>query len=295
MKTGIALRILSFLRPPSLKPVWSFTASGVLWRLFPANSGELIGESRDQEKKVASFFAIDGKSGKCLWEGVKLDEPWWIGIEDVTAGVLLLHKFGSPDMPGHLGIIGVDLRQGNVIWTNNELTFWFAHEKSVFAQRMAFEKRKVYEIDALSGKVLREIQPEEESELLRRREEALRESGSDLLFPEKGELGRREPTISEILSRVTRTPPDVSGLEYLRVNDFVVLNYHVPSKERGPEQVQFDNHLCIYEMNRDRILYSDCISHNVPAIVPDSFFVRGGKVLYIKDQRTLTAVQLIEE
>ncbi len=295
MKRGIVLKVLSFFRRPSLQPTWTFTAPGVLWRLFPAKSGELIGESRDQEKKLASFFALDSRTGDRLWEGLTLDEPWWVGIEDVTEGVLVLHKFGSPDMPGHRGIIGVDLRRGRAIWTNDELTFWFAYKQSIYAHKLAFERNQVYEIDALSGRLTREIASEEERALLKKKEEALIESGKDLLFPDKGIPAQVEPAILNVLAREIGSPDRFHDSECLVLGNVLVMNYHLRSKRSGAESILFDNHLIILDANRGRMLFSDCINRDSAAVVPDSFFVRKGMLLYVKDQKTLTAIMLPQE
>ncbi len=294
-KTEIELSILSFLRQPSLKPAWTYIAPGTIWRLFPAATGELIGESRNQEKKVASFFAIDGRTGNRIWEGLTLDEPWWVGIEDVADGVLLLHKFGTPDMPGHLGIVGVDLQTGRTIWSNDQLTYWFAHERKLYAHRMSFEGRKFCEIDLVSGRIVREIRPEEEPEVLGKREMILKAGDNDLLFPEKGEWGKLDPEIAGTVVRAFPGLDHPSDPEFLVFNRMLVVNYHGPSKDTTPENHFLDNHLRIFDIGKSRLLYSDRLSHNVPAVVPDSFFIGHGMLYYVKDQQVLTAVNLLLE
>lgn len=294
MTTGIELKILSFFHRPSLKPAWTFTVPGVLWRLFPAKSGEIVGESRDQGKKQASFFALDSRTGKPLWENLVLDEPWWIGIEDVAEGVLLLHKFSSPDMPGHRGMIGVDLQKGVRLWSNDELTFWFVHQQSIFAHRMMFEKRVVCELDIRSGQILREIGEDSETEVMKKREATLGLLQEEIHFPEKGEMELLDPAISKKISRELSGWGGIFGFEYVMSNGFLAMNFHVPSTASSVEKPLLDNHFSIFDLNRGKVLFTDCINHNSPALVPDSFFVRKGVAYYVKDQRTLTAINLFQ-
>jgi len=58
----------SIFRSDRLSPEWTYTADGMLWRLFCARGGRLVGECRDQEKKTATFFcwtsAPDYRCGK---------------------------------------------------------------------------------------------------------------------------------------------------------------------------------------------------------------------------------------
>ena len=286
------MKIFSLFSRPSLKPSWAFTPRGTIWRLFAATSGELIIEARDQDAKRTAFLALDGDTGIPCWQDLVLDEPWWIGIEDVSGGVLLLHKFASPDMPQHQGIIAIELRTGKVLWSNNELIYWFAHENSVFAHRMMFDKRIVSELDLQTGQSIREFGEDFESSLFQRREEAAQANQNRLQFPEMAEFEDVDPRISGIMKREIPTAEIQGNIEYAVINNVVLVNYYVPSRESGDEGPSLDNHFKILDIDNKRVLFSDTIFHNARAAVPDSFFVRNGMVYYIKDQKTLTAIRL---
>jgi len=102
-----------------------------------------VGEARDQDQKLVSFFALNAQSGVPLWRDLRLDEPWWAGIEAASDGVVLLHRFATPDMPQHKGILALDLKSGAQLWENRDVTFWFIRDGSVVAHRAVFEKRIV--------------------------------------------------------------------------------------------------------------------------------------------------------
>ena len=288
------MKILSLLRTRSLKPSWTFTPADAIWRLVPARSGELVGEARNQETKRVSFFALDGNTGVPLWQNLTLDEQWWIGIEDIAAGVVLLHKFASPDMPQHRGIIAIDLRTGSPLWSNEELTFWFANDASVYAHKMLFEKRIASELDVHTGQTVREFGEDLEPTLFVKREEAIRSNQDGLQFPEIGEFDRIDPSIAGMMKKEL-SAADVRGpVEYARMDKFLLMNYHIPAQESSEERPLLDNQLKIFNAVSGTVLYCDTIVHNSPAPVPDSFFVRKGTVHFIKDQKTLTAIHLAQ-
>jgi hypothetical protein len=286
------LKLFSLFSRPTLKASWAFTPRGTIWRLFPATSGELIIEARDQDTKRAAFFALDGDTGIPRWQDLVLDEPWWIGIEDVSGGVLLLHKFGSPDLPQHQGIIAIELRTGKILWSNNELTYWFAQGNSIFAHRMMFDKRVASELNLQNGQSIREFGEDFESSLFQRREEAVKENQDGLQFPEMAELERVDPRISEMMKREFPATQMHGNVEYALVDKVLLMNYYVSSWESGDEGPSLNNHFKILDVDNNRVMFSDTIAHNVRVAVPDSFFVRNGMVYYIKDQKTLTAIRL---
>ena len=202
-------------------------------------------EARDQEAKQAKFNALDSTTGIPFWRDLVLDEPWWVGIEDVASDVLLLHKFASPDMPQHQGIIAIGLRTGKLLWSNDELTYWFSHGSSVFAHKMMFEKRVASELNLLTGQLIREFAEDFEADLFRKREEAIQTSQNQLQFPEIAVFDRLDPRVAGIMKKELPAIAVQGTVEYARVGNLVLMNYHIPSKEPTEEGPSLDNHMKI--------------------------------------------------
>lgn len=276
----------------SLKTIWTFTTSGRIWRLLPAESGEFVGEARDEDKKQVSFFALHGDSGTPLWQNLVLNEQWWIGIEDVSNGVLLLHGFATPDLPGHLGIIAIDLSTGKELWTNRDLTFWFVYSNSILTHKSLFEKRLFFELDLRSGDTIREYDQDSETVLLQMRSEAIHRNRSALEFPESVDLGGIELHLARVMRR--KVPADILNgrVELLQFGNYLMLNYHILSRESSKDASLLDNHFKIIDLKKESVVFSDILSRHSKAAVPDSFFLKGNVVYFIKDQKTLTAVRL---
>jgi len=117
------LNSFSFFSKKSLKPSWSYSPQGIIWRILVGKRDHIVGECRDNEQKKATFFCLNGISGQPLWENKGMNEPWWVGIEAVHQDVVLVHGFEQPDMPGHRGIEAWKLETGEELWRNEETTY----------------------------------------------------------------------------------------------------------------------------------------------------------------------------
>ena len=286
------MNLFSFLRSDTIEPEWTYAAIGIFWRLIFTASGRIIGESRDQEKKTASFFCLDAGSGKILWENLRLEEGWWVGMEGAQEDVLLLHGFASPDMPEHRGLRAYDVETGALLWRNDDLTYWFGAETRLFTYRDFFEKRAGYELDLRSGEVKATHDASLEELHKIRREMAGTEFVPDLTLPEILDEESAEASTLAFLKGVTKGKDVVGKIEFIRQKDFVALSYHLRSEGAKSQSPEFENHLSVFRFSDGRRIFSDIAAHNLRAQIPDSFFLHKGSLFFVKDQKTLTALRL---
>ncbi len=252
----------------------------------------IVGECRNQEKKSASFFCLDEKSGKPLWQDLRLEEPWWIGIEAIVGTSLLLHTYTAPDMPEHRGIQAIDIETGNLRWRNDDATFWFGFGDRLFGYRDLFEGRVGYEIDLQTGAVTKTYEDslQELHDLRRRLSEE--QSRPELTLPEILAAGEGETKIRSLVNRATRSNKILGNIEFVREDDVLAFNVHIRTRNIAAGSPVFENHLIVYRLSSGKKLFSEVIGQNLKACVPDSFFVRRPRLFYIKDQRTLTSLLL---
>lgn len=286
------MNLFSFLRSEHLAVDWSYDAGGMVWRLMFADRGRVIGECRDREKKLASFFCLDEETGKPLWRGMALEEPWWVGIEAVLNDTVLLHTYASPDMPEHRGIRAFDVETGALRWRKDDVVYWFGSGEKVCAYRDFFEKRVGYELDVRTGEV---VTVHEES--LQKLHDFRAEAGDpqavpNLTVPEILADGTSDESVRALVGRVANKKNIVGSIEFILKNDILVFNYHVRSQNNGGERPALDNHLCVYRFPKGDRLFDEVIARNLVAAVPDSFFIRKSRLFFIKEQRTLTALRL---
>ncbi|MCX6142431.1 MAG: DUF4905 domain-containing protein [Ignavibacteriales bacterium] len=283
--------MFSFLKSDHLSPEWTYSAGSIIWRMVLCDHGTLVGECRDPEQKVASFFSLDLSTGKALWGDLRLDEQWWVGIEAVQKNVVLLHAFAKPDMPEHKGIRAFDSTSGVQLWRNDDVAYWFGYEDRVIAYRDLFERRVGYELDLQSGVLLKTHDGSlEELHQLRRR--AVEEQSiPEVTLPEVFVEEKADPMLVALVGKETKGKELSGRVEFVRQNDILLFNFHVQSRHNTSDP-KLENNLVVYRLPNGKRIFADVIGRNLTGYVPDSFFVRGPFVLFIKEQRTLTAVRL---
>jgi hypothetical protein len=283
--------MFSFLKSDRLSPEWTFSARSTIWRMVLAEQGTLVGECRNPETKVASFFGLDLSTGKVLWRDLHLDEQWWVGIEAVQKNVVLFHSFATPDMPQHKGIRAFDAASGLQLWRNDDVAYWFGHQSLVIAYRDLFEKRIGYEIDLRSGVILKthDTSLEELHEL--RRQVTEEQSFPEIALPEVFVEEEADPVLASLVRKETKGKTLSGRVEFLLQNDRFLFNFHVLTRDSADSQ-KLENHMVAYCLPEKKCIFADVIGRNLAGYVPDSFFVRYPFALFIKDQRTLTALRL---
>jgi hypothetical protein len=283
--------MFSFLKSDRLFPAWTYSAGSIIWRMVLGDHGTLVGECRDPENKVASFFCIDLSTGKALWKDLRLDEQWWVGIEAVQKNVVILHAFAKPDMPEHKGIRSFDTVSGVQLWHNDDVAYWFGHEDRVIAYRDFFERRVGYELDLQSGVLLKTHDGSLEELHQLRRKAAEEQSVPEVTLPEVFVEEEVDPALVALVRKETKGKELSGRVEYVRQNDILLFNFHVQSRHRSLDP-NLENNLVVYRLPNNKRIFADVIGRNLTGYVPDSFFVRRPFVLFVKDQRTLKALQL---
>jgi hypothetical protein len=275
-----------------LTPAWTFSANGIIWRMVLADPGFLIGECRDPQARLASFFAVETESGNVLWKDLRLVEQWWVGLEAVHNNVILFHGFASPDMPEHRGIQAFDMRTGRELWSNHDFSFWFCHQDQVIVYRDMFERRVGHELDLQTGSLIRthEASLQELHEL--RQRAAAEQTMPDAILPEFFEEKKAGEEVSQLVKKETKGKSLAGNIEYLRQGDILVFNYHERRSGDAAQPPSLENHLFVYQLSPRKRRFAEIIGRNLTGYVPDSFFVNRGHLLFVSNQRVLTALNL---
>ncbi len=286
-----SMNISSLFQQQQLKPSWSYTASGVLWRLLFSETNFIVGEDRDTVAKQVSFFCLNAVNGDVLWKNISFGEPWWTGIEAVIRDKIFLHGFKKPDMPAHGKIVAVDLGTGRELWRNNDYAFLYATPNRVVAFRDMFERRLFYELDAATGEFLQELNepPGDSYET-----NGGRHGRDNFLFPESLTEDSSEFSLVAPLIDKYCTKSNIRGpVEYVRSNGKLVFNYHaIQDRDEKKNLDVLQNRLCIVDEESGKQVYADIVNSSTPAAVPDSFFVDESTAYYVKEKSTLIALSL---
>jgi len=247
-----------------------------------------VGEDRDIERKCVTFFCLDRVSGKTMWRDVSLHESWWTGIEKLHKHVAFFHEYVSPDLPGHKKIYAVELATGKMLWFNDELEFLFVNENSVYASKVAGDRRLFFELDLGSGASLREL---DISQINTIKNAGLR--GSEIVeFPSGFQQNANDASfIKAELEHALRQAHSPSSVEYLRKNGKLVVGYYDDaSATEGAGML--DQNIVILDEDTDKVVYEDRVNTHLSVSLPDMFFGMGKYVYYIKGKKTVTALKI---
>jgi len=282
------LSIREFITRKKVQPAWVYRAEGVVWRVVSTNAEVFVGEDRNLETKLVSFFCVNQTTGEVLWEGISLDERWWVGIEAIHSDWVFLHGFSKPDMPDHKKIFALDLFTGRTVWSNDEMRFILATEDSVFASKDTVSGRMIVELNLRTGSILRSL--ENEHEVLnhaKARMEILANDQSDFPAPMGESLAMDQPTIAFVHNHC-RSDNVVGPVEVVDKNNFLFFSYHEKSSENG----RIKNTLKVVDQNNGELVFAETLDQNLQNTAPDSFFLQGNMLYFVKDRSSLIAVSI---
>ncbi|MEW5800245.1 MAG: DUF4905 domain-containing protein [Bacteroidota bacterium] len=275
-----AMELFSFFSS-RLKPFWNYSAAETLWRVIFSHNGYIVCEERNTEKKIVSFSCIEAATGTLLWKGRSFNEQWWIGIEGITNDRLYLHGFRKPDMPEHLGIIAVDLQSGNELWRSMQSSFLTDDDTFVYGFKDLFERRVFHKIDRSTGSFLEQLEA-----LPQEIESNTQLEKTDFTFPSPWNTD--DGGFINTLSLLDIDRNKVQSAEFIHSGKYLVLNVYTDLQSEG----EMRNSLSVIDTTTEKKVYSDVINESTPYPVPDSFFMDGQTVYYIKERKTFVALNL---
>ncbi len=259
-----------------LTPSWSFAPGGLLWRLLPTSAGGFVGESREPEALRVGFFHIDARTGAVRWKDKQWGEPWWTGLEAVHGTFAILHEFVKPDLPDHGRIHVVDIESGTLLWSAPDVAFAAVADDRLLATRLDTTGREQVIIDIRTGERLGVRDPEVDADEWTLASGVLHQASHALEFPEPAGLGDADPN-GESMEEVIAGP------------GWTVRGTYEPLDAAGPLTMR--QRLRVMDGN-GRTMFDQIIHTSARAVVPDTFFVWGGILYFLKEQRSLVAVGL---
>jgi len=246
----------------------------------------LVGEERNAESRTVAFFSVD-RTGT-LWSGKNFGEQWWTGIETVHRGVLFLHGFATPDLPGRKGITAVDSRTGDLLWQNAGLTFVASSGDGVYALQDGPVEPVVAEFDHRTGARIREIG---------RGSDAVRQVPRDGDLPENVEypqvlLDDDASPLSAIVRKISAPAPPERSVEYGEHGPFLVI-VHDRGNAPGPDgRTSYTRVLDVLERATGNPAMHVTIETSVTTPAFSTFLVQGDMLYFVRQARSLTAVDL---
>jgi hypothetical protein len=270
-----------------IQKLFSFNQGRNIWRILLTDLNQIVIEERDIVNKQVYFSCINRETGEFFWrDKTFLDEKFWIGIEGTRSEFLILHQFEKPDMPNHKKIINVDLNTGEVLWANDDLTFYDMDNENIYAFNSTFEGREFFQLDIRSGEMINQIGDEEKSKVVL--ENIPEKDYSRYSFTELIGGAKSNEAQKEIITKIIGDNFYLDLCEFIERDNFFIFNYYDKIDPRS-----LTNRIVIFDKESEKPILIETLNSSTPAPVPDSFFMYDNDLYFIKDKTELIAYRLI--
>jgi hypothetical protein len=281
-----------------IKPSLVFSQKGNIWRIH--FSGDILAcETRNLSSRQVYFFSLNYKSNELFLKDYQVEEKWWVSIESVNGDTLYLNYFKTPELPEHLGITAIDVKTGNIKWTNTDLAFWFATDRDVYAVKELFEGKVYYRLDMGTGEIAKEYNDSDAENSLSQIQNMYESAHYSKFQNARIYVPDDESEEIDVRSHFKEKFRDIKYLgsvEYIKHNSYLVYNYHADKGINLKEinERYLSNILEIYNFDNDRHSYYDVINKEAANYVPDSFFVNDGYLFFVKERKEMVIINLDE-
>jgi outer membrane protein assembly factor BamB len=261
----------------------SFSFDSLVWKISAdAQNNILALELRDHDSRSVDFAAIDLKSNKILWQGVKLEETWWLGLNTCYHGRIYLHSYKDPQNPEHKDIFALDARTGKIAWKDTEKTFYLISEKQLIAMQGDEDNRKYIGLDPATGKTLIELSLKDVFKIA---------SGKKVPESEKirnpFHFSAEHPYFSKISDFVKEITGEqaVIAADYLENGEQVIISFYLYSTDG------MSNHIILVDEN-GVIIFRACLAAQIKGIGFDTFFVFENVLIFVKEKKELIFLKI---
>ena len=275
----------SLFQRHKVKPLWQFRTSGILWRLTFSQTGFIIGEDRDADKKIVTYFCLNVSNGDVLWKDLSFCDPFWSGVKGVIEDKLYIHGFRKPDMPEQHKIVAVDLGTGKELWSRNDISVLSANENELCAFRDFFERRAYYLINAKDGELIAEYDKLPETYIPR--EDFT--GKTNFQYPQPSQLTTELKNLIEQFAPTINIKGQIEIIEY---KNLFMCSFHQKEKNNPDEQINYSHHFLLIDNSKTKLLYKEVLNSSTPNIVPDSYFLGDDILFLLKEKSAIIAINI---
>jgi len=272
-----------------VKKLYSFTNKRQIWRILPTAFGKLIIEERDTEKREAFFNCIDIKSGKEIFSSFQLEEKFWIGIEKIFGDIIFFHRYRKPNMPGHLGIIALDISDQNILWKTDEFNFLFIYRNDLYCYKEKFDGRQYFKLNIKTGELLEDL-GDNSGEINLLRDKSLNEENFEgYYFPKRLSLELEDDEKVKVFLSWVKNQKLLSGkIEYIDIDNLIFFSFTEVLPSGGAMRNLFNT----VDINTGKVIFEEELNRGISSYIPDSFFVKDDLLFLIKNKSELVTCSI---
>ncbi|MBZ0180290.1 MAG: DUF4905 domain-containing protein [Melioribacteraceae bacterium] len=270
-----------------IKKAYSFSSTKQIWRLLISETGKLVIESRDTDKKEVYFSCLNIETGEIIFNDHQIREKFWIGIDEIYGDIMFLHKFAKPDMPGHREIIAFDLNTQKVLWENDQFTYHFTFEGNSFVSISTMTGDKYFLLDPKTGEFSDQNEKGREYFEIKRSEYDYTKDYSDYVFPERYSAESNNE-LSSLIEKTIEGREIIGNIEFGKYGNLFLMNYHFRNKNN-----LIENRFAAIEIDKQKTIFKETLNRDLNAFVPDSFFVYKDLLILLVDKQKVKVHKMI--
>jgi len=250
-----------------MKQKINHTFSGKIWNT--TFGGDFVAlEIRDELSRQVSFSAINLLTGKVLWENIRPEKSWWLGLVGIFDEYLILHKYSSQQKPEPEGLLILNIQTGEVIQRLDNWVFFDFKDNTLVVYQVE-NNFPIYKNIDLSKKVHSTIESYH-----------LVAPSSVIHYPEESP---HFPTIFKFLYRLLGIEAQ-KAVDYLEISNKIIISYYIYREK------SFQNYLLVTNRERE-ILLNDLIAET-EGVGIDTFTVKSDTLLYVKNETQFIGYEL---
>jgi hypothetical protein len=241
--------------------------NGAIWRMeIDKLSDTLFVEIRNNDDKQVSFSAIDLKTGDVNFKGFTTPERWLTGIETAYNGVFLIHNYQSETGPVHKGLVAIDAKTAQILWSNYNYAFDHLSASGPVIYDLRIQPRKLFLVDVKTGATTR-FDPSS----------VYQEMQNNIVVPELTDAAL------SLLQNMS-TQPFGNMVYYLDYNKLRIVSLHALYENKLTQS--------LYIMDGDVKIYEDLLNIDIQKIQPEAFIMHKNRLIYIKNKSNLRVLSL---
>lgn len=258
-------------------PAFSKLFSGVIWKIIAdSDTGFIYVETRDGDKRKATFHAVDLQAKKMLWEDLSILDPWWSSLKAAHNGKLLVIKFNDPDMPEQRGFAVADGKTGKLLWGKDDAQVMQTGQDGIIVATGNEEDTAYLKADWTTGKTTGSISMKELFSGFNKKVQA----SSLVLYPfHFEEENSFFIKIQEYIEIITQHKA-VRMIEYLEKGDKVLISYYIYIEEK------LTNFILVAD-EKGTLLVHETLNAGLKGIGMDTFFVWKDQLIVVKNTNEL--------
>jgi hypothetical protein len=212
------------------------------------------------------------------------EKSWWLGLEDVHAGVLLLHGYGDRKLGQHKGIKAFAGDKDSMVWEQADLTFYGIAAEGVLAYESQAPESNFFILDIRGGEVLQDNITQAEAAMLV--QHFARERFAACTYPVAYRDG--EVYFSDVQEFITHqfSEEPVQALEYAELNNYIVVSYYLQGADS-----KLTNYLAVFD-TAGNLLLKECLGTGLTGLGSDTFIIFNQILFFIQQKNILKVFKL---